>query len=150
MQKKKVSSQPLVEQWEEYVVPNLSRFPATDEKVVLSGNRMVAALDKVGSHFLRRGFRRDACGFVEELMNCLLSTVVSRSVIGQGMSCFCPAIVVCEDGVTPFPLFNKLLDGILEEVWTRGSKIEAYRAEYQSFVLEQRQLERSFTMSRMK
>ena len=81
-------------------------------------------------------------------MNCVLSTVALRSVIGQGLSCFCPAIVVGGDDVAPSQLFNKLLDGLLEKSWTRGSEVEACRAEYQSFVQEQRQLERSSTRSR--
>ena len=81
-------------------------------------------------------------------MNCVLSTVAARSVIGQSLSCFCPAIVVGGDDVAPLQLFNKLLDGLLEKGWTRGSEVEACRAEYQSFVQEQRQLERSSTRSR--
>ena len=52
------------------------------------------------------------------------------------------------DDVAPLQLFNKLLDGLLEKGWTRGSEVEACRAEYQSFVQEQRQLERSSTRSR--
>ena len=82
-------------------------------------------------------------------MNCVLSTVAARSVIGQGLSCFCPAIVVVGDDVAPLQLFNKLLDGLLEKCWTRGSEVEACRAECQSFVQEQRQLERSSTRSRL-
>ena len=59
------------------------------------------------------------------------------------LSCNCGG-----DDVAPLQLFNKLLDGLLEKGWTRGSKVEACRAEYQSFVQEQRQLERSSTRSR--
>ena len=81
-------------------------------------------------------------------MDCVLSTVASRSAIGQGLSCFCPAIVVGGDDVAPFQLFNKLLDGLLEKGWTRGSEVEACPAEYHSFVQEQRQLQRSSTRSR--
>ena len=47
---KKASSLPLVEKWEEYVVPNHSRFPAIDEKDFLAGTRVMAALNKVASH----------------------------------------------------------------------------------------------------
>ena len=61
-------------------------------------------------------------------MNYLLSTVASRSLIVQGMSCFCPAIVVGGVHVAPFRLFSKLLDGLLEKGWTRGSEVEACRA----------------------
>ena len=141
---KKASSLTLVEQWEEYVVPNHSRFPAIDDKDFLNGTRVMAALGKVGSHYLQREFRR----FLEEFVNCVLWTVASRSVIGQGLSCFCPAIVVDGDDVAPLQLSSKLLDGMLQNGWTRGSEVEACRAEYQSFVQEQRQLERSSTRSR--
>ena len=144
----KASSFPLVEQWEEFIVPILSRFPAIDDKNFLVGTRVMAALGKVGSHYLQKEFRRDARRFLEDFVKCVLSTVAARSVIGQGSSCFCPAIVVGGDDVAPLQLFNKLLDGLREKGSTRGIEIEACRDEYQSFVQEQRQLERSSTMSR--
>ena len=78
----------------------------------------------------------------------MLSTVAARSVLGQGLSCFCPAFVFGVDDVAPLQLFHKLLDGLLEKGWTRGRQVEACRAEYQPFVQEQRQLERSSTRSR--
>ena len=102
---------PLMEHWEEYAVPNRSRFPAIDEKDYLSGTPVIAAMDKVECQYLRTEFRRDARHFFEEFVNCLLSLVASRSVIGQGMRCFCPASVVGRDDVAPFQLFNMLLDG---------------------------------------
>ena len=145
---KKPSSLPLVEQWEEYVVPNHSRFAAVDDKDFLAGTRVMAALDKVCSHYLRTEFCRDARRFLEEFVNCVLSTVASRSVVGQGLSCFCLKIVVGGDDVAPFQIFTKLLDRLLEKAWTSGSEVEACRCEYQSFVQEQRQLERSSTRSR--
>ena len=145
---KKTSALPLAEQWEEYVVPNHSRFPAIDDKDFLVGTRVMAALGKVGTHFLQKEFRRDARRFLEVFVNCVLSTVAARSVIGQGLNCFCPAIVVGGDDVAPLQLFNKLFDGLLKKGWTRGSEVEACRAEYQSFVQEQRQPERSSTRSR--
>ena len=144
----KASALPLVKQWEEHVVANHSRFPPIDDKNFLVGNRVMAALGKVVSHYLQKEFRREARRFLEDFVNCILSTVAARSVIEQGLSCFCPAIVVGGDDVAPLQLFNKLLDGMLEKVWTRGSEVEACRAEYQSFVQEQRQLERSSTRSR--
>ena len=145
---KKASSLPLVEQWKGYVVPNHSRFPAIDDKEFLARNLVMAALHKVVSHYQQTEFCRDARRFLEEFVNCVLPTVASRSVIGQGLSCFCPAIVVGGDDVAPFQLFSKLLEVLLENGWTRWSDVEACRAEYQSFVQEQRQLERSPTRSR--
>ena len=112
----RASSLPLVEQWEKYVVPNHSRLTAIDEKDFLAGTRVMAALGKVGSHYLQTEFCRDARRFLEEFVNCVLSTVAKRSVIGQGLSCFCPAIVVGGDDVAPFQLFNKLLDGYWRRV----------------------------------
>ena len=145
---KKASSLPLVQEWEEYIVPNHSRFLATDDKNFLVGTREMAALGEVGRHYLQKEFRRDARQFLENLVNCVLSTVAARSVIGQGLSCFCPAIVVVGDNVAPLQLFNILLDGLLEKCWTTGSEVEGWRAEYQSFVQEQQQLEQSSTRSR--
>ena len=52
------------------------------------------------------------------------------------------------DDVAPFQFFNKLLNGLLEKGWTKGSEVEACQAEYQSFVQEQRQLERLSARSR--
>ena len=66
---KEASSLPLVEQWEEYVVPNHSRFPAIDDKDFLANTRVMAALDKVGSHYLQKDFRRDARWFPEDFVN---------------------------------------------------------------------------------
>ena len=120
---KKASSLPLVEQWEEYIVPNHSRFRAIDDKNFLVGTRVMTALGKVGSHYFQKEFRRDARRFLEDFVNCVLSTVAARSVIGQGLSCFCPAIVVPGDDFAPLQLFNKLLDGLLEQGWTRGVRL---------------------------
>ena len=144
----KASSLPLEEQWEEYVGPNPSRFPAIHEKHFFAGTGVMAELDKVGSQYLRTEFCRDARRFLEEIVNCVPTTVASRSVVGQGLSCFCPAIVVGGDEVAPFQLFNKFLHGLLEKSWTRGSEVEACKAEYQSFAQEQRQQEWSSTRSR--
>ena len=108
----------------------------------------MAALDKVGGHILRTEFRRDARCFLEEFVKWVLSTVASRSIIRQGLSCFCPPTVVGGDAIAPFELFNKLVDGHLEKGWTRGSEVETCGTEYQSFVQEQRQLEWSSTRSR--
>ena len=122
---KKASSLPLEEQWERYVVRNHSRFPAIDDKDFLAGTRVMAALYKIGSHYLQKEFRRNARRFLENFVNCVLSTVASRSIIGQCLSYFCPAVVLGVDDVAPFQLFNKLLDRLLEKGSTRGSKVEA-------------------------
>ena len=122
---KKASSLPLVEQWEKYVAPNYSRFPAIDDKDLLPHTRLMAAFEKVGSQYLQKELRRDAHRFLEDFVNCVLSTVASRSVIGQGLSCFCPAIVVGDDDAAPFQLFNKL--GCWRRVGPRAARLRRAR-----------------------
>ena len=139
---------PLVEQWDEYVLPNHSKFPPICSGEFLAGTRVLAALNKIGSSYLKREFERGARRFLEEFTTSVLSTVAARSKIGQGLSCFCPAIIIGGDDHAPLHLLRQLLDGLLERGWVKGSEIEACRSEYQSFVQEQRQLERSSTRSR--
>ena len=145
---KQGSTLPLVEQWDEYVLPNHSKFPPISDGEFLAGTRVLAALNKIGSSYLKREFQRDARRFLEGFTTSVLSTVPARSKIGQGLSCFCPAIVIGGDDHASFHLLGLLLDGLLERGWVKGSEIEACRSEYQSFVQEQRQLERSSTRSR--
>ena len=145
---KQGSSLPLVEQWDEYVLPNHSKFPPIPDGEFLAGTRVLAALNKIGSSYLRREFQRDARSFLEQFTTSVLSTVAARSKIGQGLSCFCPAIIIGGDNHAPLHLLGLLLDGLLERGWVKGSEIEGCRSEYQSFVQEQRQLERSSTRSR--
>ena len=74
------------------------------------GTRVMTALNKVENQYLRTERRRDACRFLEELVNCLLSTAASKSPIVQGKSSFNPAIVIGGDDVAQFQFFNKLMD----------------------------------------
>ena len=142
---KQGSSLPLVEQWYEYVLPNL---PSIADGEFLAGKRVLAALNKIGSSYLKREFQRDARRCLEEFTTSVLSTVAARSKIGQGLSCFCPAIIIGGDDQPPLHLLGLLLDGLLDRGWVRGSDIQACRSEYQSFVQERLQLERSLTRSR--
>ena len=144
---KQGSSLPLVEQWDEYVLPNHSKFPPISDGEFLAGTRVLAALNKIGSSYLRREFQRDARSFLEQFTTSVLSTVAARSKIGQGLSCFSPVIIIGGDDHAPLHLLGLLLDGLLERGWVKGSEIEGCRSEYQSFVQEQRQLERSSARS---
>ena len=97
---------------------------------------------------IRKEFQRDARKFFEEFTTSVLSTVAVCSKVGEGLSCFCPAISIGGDNHAPLHLLVLLLDGLLERGWIEGSEIEACRPEYQSFVQEQRQLEWSSTRGR--
>ena len=57
------------------MTPNHSRVPVIDEKDFHSGVRLMTALDKIGSQYLRIDFCRDVYRFLEEFVNFLLSTV---------------------------------------------------------------------------
>ena len=145
---KKSESLPLVEKWEDYMLPNHSSFAAIDEEHFLVGTRNHAALEKMSSSYLRKEFRNTALRFLEEFCSTILSTVAARSKLGQGVSCFCPEVILGGDDHSAFFLHGPLLDGLVECGWEKGSHVEACKADFQSFVREQRQLERHSTRKR--
>ena len=130
------------------MLPNHSCFGAIAEEHFLEGTRLLASLEKINSSFLRKKLRRDCRRFLEEFVSTILSTVAARSLTGQGLSCFCPEIVVGGDKYSAFHLFGQLLDGLLELGWVRGSEFEPAKAEFHSFVRERRQVETSGNRSR--
>ena len=130
------------------MLPNHSCFGPIVEEHFLEGTRRLASLEKTISSFLRREFRRDCRRFREDLVSTILSTVAARSPIGQGLSCFCPEIVIGGGDYSALHLFRQLLDGLLELGWVRGSEVEPAKAEFHSFVREQRQVETSSHRSR--
>ena len=95
------------------MTPNHSKFTAIEEDRFLAGTRVLSALEKVGSSYLRKEFRHDCRKFLENFVNCMLSTVASRSAIGQGLSCFCPPVLIGGDDHAPLQLFDLLLDRLL-------------------------------------
>ena len=120
----------LLDQWDEYVLANCSKFPSIANESFLSRTRVLRALNKIGSSYWRREFQRHARRFLEEFTNSVLSTVAVRSRIGQWLSCFCPAIIIVGDNHASLQLLGLLLDGLLERGWIKGSEIEACRPEY--------------------
>ena len=104
---KRSSDLPVIEKWEAYMLLNHSCFGATAEEHFLEGTLLLSSLEKINSSFLRKKFRRDCRRFLEDLVSTILSTVASRSPIGQGLSCFCPEIVIGGDDYSAFhPLGN--------------------------------------------
>ena len=99
-----------------------SCFVAIVEEHFLEGTRLLASLEKINSSFLRKEFRRDCRRFLENLVSTILSTVAALSPIGQGLSCFCPEIVI---GATITLLFTALGNcwmGCLNLVGSEGRK----------------------------
>ena len=145
---KKSGSLPLVEKWEDYMLPNHSSFAEIDEEHFLVGTRVHAALEKTSSSYLKREFRSNARRFLEEFCSTILSTVAARLKLGQVVSCFCPEVIIGGDDHSAFFLHGQLLDGLVECGWEKGSNVEACKAEFQSFVREQRQVQCHSTRKR--
>ena len=149
LQKVKLSKDmPVIEKWEAYMLPNHSCFGAIAEEHFLEGTRLLASLEKINSSFPRKEFLTDCRRFLEDLVSTILSIVAARSLIGQALSCFFQKIVIGGDNYSAFHLFGQLLYGLLELGWVRGSEVEPAKAEFHSFVREQRQVETSGNRSR--
>ena len=123
------------------MLPNHSSFTAIEDQLFLVGTRVHAALEKMTSQYLKKEFRSRIRRFLEDFTSTVLSTVAARSKLSQGVSCFCPEIIIGGDDHSAFFLFGQLLDGLVECAWEKGSTVEACKAEFQSFVNDQRQLE---------
>ena len=123
------------------MLPNHSSFAAIGEEHFLVGTRVYSALEKMTSQYPKKEFRSSARRFLEEFTSTALSTVAARSKLGQGVSCFCPEIIIGGDDHSAFFLFGQLLDGLVACGWEKGSTVEACKAEFQSFVIDQRRIE---------
>ena len=82
------------------MLPNHSSFTAIEEEHFFVGTPVQAALEKMTSQYLKKEFRSSARRFLEGFTSTVLSTVAARSKLGQGVSCFCPEIVI---GVMTIP-----------------------------------------------
>ena len=120
------------------MLPNHSCFGAISVEHILEGTRLLASLEKVNSSFLREEFHRDCRRFLEDLVSTTFSTVAALSPVEQGLSCFFTEIIIGGDDYLTFHLFGQLLDRLLDLGWVRGSEIEPTKAEFHSFVREQR------------
>ena len=134
-------SLPVIEKWESYMLPNHSSFGAIGKEHFLVGTRVHAALEKMTSQYLKKEFRNIVRRFLEEFTSTVLSTVAARSKLGQGVSCFCPEMKIGGDDHSAFFLFGQILDGLVACGWEKESTFGACKAEFQSFVNDQRQLE---------
>ena len=77
----------------------------------------------------------------------VLSTVAAGSDVGRILSCFRLRLLIVRDDYSPYDLFRQLIDGLMELCWVRGSTLEASKAEYLSFLQEQKQIECTSTRS---
>ena len=103
---KQGSSLSLMEEWEQYVLANHTKFPPIANGEFFSKTRVLAALKKIGSSYFKRELQRDVRRFLEEFTNSMLSTVAAHSKIGQGLSCSCAAIITGGDHHAPLSLLG--------------------------------------------
>ena len=92
------------------------------------------------SYFLRKEFRRDFHWSLEEFVSAIRSNVATTSLVAQGLSCFCPEIVIALDYYSFYHLFRQLLNGTLGPKWVKGSDTEAAEAKFHSFARELREM----------
>ena len=109
------------------MLSNHSCFGAIAEEHFLEGTHLLSSLQKINSTFFQKEFHRDCRRFLEDLVSTILSTVASRSPVGQGLSCFCPEIVIGGDNYSAFHLFGQMLDGLLELAELGGPKLNLQR-----------------------
>ena len=123
------------------MLPNHSSFTAIEEDHFLVGTRVHAALEKMTIHYLSKEFKSSARRFLEDFTSTVLSTVAARSKLGQGVSYFSPEIIIEGDDHSALFLFGQPLDGLIACGSEKGLNIEACKAEFQSFLRDQCQLE---------
>ena len=123
------------------MLPNHLSFTDIEDQHFLLGTYVHAALEKMTSQYLKKEFRSSARRFLEDFTSTVLPTVAARSKLGQGVNCFCPEILIRGDAHSAFFLSGQLLDGLVECGWEKGSTVETCKAEFKSFVNDQRQLE---------
>ena len=86
---KKASLLPLAEQREKYVTSNPWRFLAIDEKIMVSGTGVIAALDNVESHYLLTECRLDARRCLEEFVVDCCFEIARRTGYEPLLPCNC-------------------------------------------------------------
>ena len=123
------------------MAPNHLKFAAIQEDRFLAGTCVLSVLETIGRSNLKKQFRRDCGKFLEDSLNCVVSTVAARSLKGQGLSCFYHLITVDGENHAPKQIFDMFFDGLLEKGCARGAEME-------SFLQEQRQLERTSNRNR--
>ena len=99
---KKSGSLTLVEKWEDYMLPNHSSFATIHEEHILVGTRIHSAVEKMSSSYLKGENRNNARRFLDEFCSTILTTVAARSKLGEGVSCFCPEIILRGDDHSAF------------------------------------------------
>ena len=127
---KKSGSLPLEERWEKYMLPNHSSFTAIEEEHFLVGTRVHSALEEMSNSYLKKESQSNTCFFLEEFCSSILSTVAASSKLGQGVSCFCPEMLLGGDEHSTVLLNGQLLDGVVEYGWEKCPHSEAFQAEF--------------------
>ena len=111
--------------WKMAIVHVSKSLVLCQEDHLLEGTQLSTAPKKVNSWLLQKKFRKFFRRFLEELNNTIFATVAARSLVGQGLSCFCPKNVIGGDNYSAFYLLGQTLDGPLALHWLKSSNIKA-------------------------
>ena len=124
--------------------------PSFEEEHFLEGTCLSSSLKKISSSILPKEFRKNCRRFLEDLVLEHHPLYSCRAVSSWARTeLFCPQIINGGDDYSAFHLFGQLLDGLLELGWVTGSEIEPAKAEFHSFVREERQVEVTGNRSRV-
>ena len=87
----------MVEKWENCKLLRRSALAAIEEEHFLVRIRVHAALEKLSSSYLKNDFQSSGRVSLAEFTSTVLSTVAASSRLDQGISCFCPEIILGGD-----------------------------------------------------
>ena len=85
------SDLPLVEQWEEYMTLNHSKFAPIEKDRFLAATRVLSALEKVESSYLKKEFRRDCRKFLEDFLKLCAVNCCCKVRNRPGVKLFLPS-----------------------------------------------------------
>ena len=111
---KETESLPLVDKWENYMLPSHSALAPLKRSNFWWGNCVHAGLEKISSSYMENEFRPNARRFHEKFCSTILSTIATRSMLGQGGSWLCLEVIIGGDDYFAIFLFGQLLDGLVE------------------------------------
>ena len=100
---------------------------------------MSAAHENLNNVYLWVEFRKDCRIFLNEFVSTTLLTVATRSLVGRGLSCFAPEIIVGGDNYSSFQFFGQLIVGLLNLGGVKACELEAAKSDLHSFARKQRQ-----------
>ena len=129
---------PTIHSWQEYMdKEKFAEFPRLPMDQFLADHafgRRIAASKDSGT----REFRRDCYSFIVRLIELILGSVCSTSVVARGLCCFCPELLLEGDDVAVFALYGDLVSALDGRGYLSADIANASVDEFRSYVVEAR------------